>query len=276
MNYQKFRNRLIEEAEEGYREFALKGTITERPLLGVRIPKCRIIAKEVLEGEFDGKIITGEVNKKDAEKIRTENARDFLVNEPTAFEEVMVRGFVISDLQYPEMIKELYKFIPLIDNWAVCDCFTASIRKNVKKNQAEYLNEIDKMLKSLDEFETRVALVSLLDHYIEPDYLQVVFDRINEISPCLSDGPGELSVERAKGKTEGERKRKVMAWDAYYVKMAVAWLISVCFAKFPEQTSIFFSHLSLPVWTYNKSITKTCESYRVDKDLKAELKKMKR
>lgn len=254
MNYQEFRNRLFGEAEEGYRDFVLGGIITERPLLGVRVPKCREIAKEILA--------SGETS-------------EFFENEPVAFEEVLIRGLVIAGLPYEEMIKKLYDFIPLIDNWEICDVVCATTRKNISKHKAKFLEEIDKMLKSLDEFETRFALVSLLDHYIEPEYLQVVYDRVSEIAGVLSEGPGELSVERIKGSTDGKRVRKVMAWDAYYVKMAVAWLISVLFVKFPEETKMWFSHLTLPKWTYNKAIAKTCESYRVDRDFKAELKKMK-
>lgn len=47
VEYQKFQNRLFEEAEEGYQDFVLSGIITERPLLGVRVPKCKEIAKEI-------------------------------------------------------------------------------------------------------------------------------------------------------------------------------------------------------------------------------------
>lgn len=253
--YREFQNRLSEEAEEGYRDFVLGGIITERPLLGVRVPKCKEIAKAILiKGDITG----------------------FLKNTPVAFEEVAIRGYVIAGLPYDKMVKEMYGFISLIDNWEICDTFCAMMKKNIRKNRAKFLEEIDKMLKSLDEFQTRVALVCLLDHYMEPEYSQVVFDRLTEISSVLSEGPGELSVERIKGKTSGKRVRTVMAWDAYYVKMAVAWLISVLFVKFPEETMLWFSHLSLPKWAYNKAIAKTCESLRVDRDLKEELKKLKR
>lgn len=255
-DYQEFRNYLFSQAEEGYRDFVLTGTITERPYLGVRVPKCRQIAKA----------ISG---------VGAPAMHSFLSHTPVAYEEVLIRGFVISSLPYKEMLAELYDFITLIDNWGICDCFCASLKTHLKKHKSDFLSEIDKMLNSLDEFQTRVALVCLLDHYVEPDYLAVIFDRITEIAPYLSDGPGELSVERIKGEMGGERVRTIMAWDAYYVKMAVAWLISVCFAKFPEETTFWFRDLKLPKWTYNKSIAKTCESYRVDRDLKAELKSLK-
>ena len=257
MNYQEFKNRLFAEAEEGYRDFVLKGTITERPMLGVRIPKCRKIAKEVFDN-FEG------------------GAELFLKNDPVSFEEVMIRGMVIAKLPYEEMVEKMYDFIALMDNWGVCDCFCASMRKNIERNRDRFLNEIDKMLKSLDEYQARVAYVCLLDCYVVEEYLAVVFDRIDEVAEYLSDGPGEMSVERTKGETVGRRTKKVMAWDAYYVKMAIAWLISVCFVKFPEETMLWFERVNLPKWTYNKAISKTCESFRVGKDLKKELMNMKK
>lgn len=252
-NYQEFCDFLFAEAEEGYREFVLGGTITERTLLGVRVPRCREIAKEILKGA----------------------ALEFLKFEPVTFEEVMVRGLVIAGLPYDEMVARLKDFVALIDNWEICDVFCAATGKNVRKHRAEFLEEIDKMLWSLDEFQTRFALVSLLDHYIVADYLPVIFDRLSGTVPYLSDGPGELSVERAAGSYNGERVRDVMAWDAYYVKMAVAWLVATCFCKFPEETYAWFVESKLPRWTHNKAIAKACESYRVDRDLKAELKKLK-
>ncbi len=261
MNYQDLQSKLFENAEEGYRDFVLGGIITERPLLGVRVPKCREIAKEIVAtpGYFDGGI------------------EAFLKNEPVSFEEVLIRGFVIANLPYEEMVAQMDDFIRLIDNWEVCDVFCAAMKKNIKKNREIFLDEIDRMLKSLDEFQTRVALVCLLDHYAEADYLTVIFDRIDGMAEFLSDGPGEMSVTRKPGEVVGTRvAENVLSWDAYYVKMAVAWLISVCFVKFPEETMQFFKQVRLPKWTFNKTILKTCESYRVDKDLKEELKELKK
>ena len=51
--------------------------------------------------------------------------------------------------------------------------------------------------------------------------------------------------------------------------------MATSFAKFPEETMNFFMTAELPKWTHNKTISKACESYRVDKDLKEELKKLK-
>ena len=62
---------------------------------------------------------------------------------------------------------------------------------------------INKYLKSNKEFEVRFAIVMILDYYIESSYLQKNFKIFNSIK-----------------------------LDKYYVKMAVAWAISICLIKF--------------------------------------------
>lgn len=64
--------------------------------------------------------------------------------------------------------------------------------------------------------------------------------------------------------------------EGYYVKMAVAWAISVCYVKFPKKTESVFEENLLDDFTHNKSIQKIRESYRVPKESKERLQKMRR
>ena len=64
--------------------------------------------------------------------------------------------------------------------------------------------------------------------------------------------------------------------DGYYVKMAVAWALSVCFVKFPEITMQYLKQNALDDFTYNKTLQKIIESYRVDTETKKLIKQMKR
>lgn len=64
--------------------------------------------------------------------------------------------------------------------------------------------------------------------------------------------------------------------DGYYVKMAVAWALSVCFVKFPEITMQYLKQNTLDDFTYNKTLQKIIESYRVDTETKKLIKQMKR
>ena len=64
--------------------------------------------------------------------------------------------------------------------------------------------------------------------------------------------------------------------DGYYVKMAVAWAISISYIKFEELTLDYLKNNNLDDYTYNKSLQKICESLKVDKATKDVIKGMKR
>lgn len=175
------------------------------------------------------------------------NTEDSLDREPKSYEELTIQGFVIAGLPYAEMKKRLPKYVAKIDNWATTDMVVSTI-KSIKKNRTDFLPEIDKFLESPHEFTVRTALVCLKSYYITPDYLAVIFDRIT----------------RVKDREE------------YYIKMAVAWLVSECFIKFPDETYGFLKAGILPTWTQNKSISKIRDSYRVPKEVKDQLLKLRK
>ncbi|MBR3248485.1 DNA alkylation repair protein [Candidatus Saccharibacteria bacterium] len=185
MNYSDFQLRLTALVDDDFRNFVKKGIITDYPLLGVRIPHLRKLAKEI---------------------IKSGEATDFLKHDPKSFEEVTTQGIVIASLPYEQMKTYLPDFVPKIDNWCTCDIFCNSL-KSVKKHRADFLDQIDELLPG-PEFSTRTALVCLLSHYVVPDYLAVIYDRI----------------------------ARVANREEYYVKMAIAWLVAECFIKFPDET----------------------------------------
>ena len=102
-------------------------------------------------------------------------------------------------------------------------------------------------LKSQEEFEIRFALVSMLDHFITEEYKDRIFQAVESVHH-----------------------------DGYYVKMAAAWLVSVLYVKFPNETEAFLQKNTLDDFTHNKSIQKIRESYRVSKEDKERLNTMKR
>ena len=137
------------------------------------------------------------------------------------------------------------EFIPYIDNWAVCDIFVAGLKI---KEKEKFYNFIQKYLENnKTEFEIRFGLVSLLDYYIDKEHIQEIFKITDKI------------------------KR-----DEYYIEMAIAWLISICYIKFPKETEEYLNNNKLSDFAYNKSIQKIIESTRVDEQVKNKLRKMKR
>ena len=51
--------------------------------------------------------------------------------------------------------------------------------------------------------------------------------------------------------------------NGYYASMAVAWAVSVCFAKYPEKTRPLLAEGRLDDETQNKAIQKIVDSFRV-------------
>lgn len=56
--------------------------------------------------------------------------------------------------------------------------------------------------------------------------------------------------------------------------MANAWLLSMCFIKYKDKTYKFLLNNNLDTFTFNKTISKICDSLKVDKETKINLKKL--
>ncbi|MDO5520284.1 MAG: DNA alkylation repair protein [bacterium] len=228
--YEQFVNELIEMGEEEYAKFHSKLNPGADNILGIRSPKLRAIAKEILKG----------------------NARAFLeVVEDTYNEEDMLHCMIIGGLKekqvpYDEIMEYIKTFIPYIKNWSVCDTFCSSLKitKNHKREMFEFLRQY---AVSETEYEARFAFVMYLDHFIEEPYLEEIFRYCDQ---CNVKG--------------------------YYVQMAIAWLISICYIKEKEKTEAYLEHNQLDRFTFNKALQKIVESYRVPEEEKEEIRKRKR
>ena len=163
------------------------------------------------------------------------------------YEEIMLKGMMIGleKMDIDTKLTYIKEFIPYIDNWAVCDIFVAGLKI---KEKEKFYNFIQKYLENnKTEFEIRFGLVSLLDYFIDKEHIQQIFKITDKI------------------------KR-----DEYYIEMAIAWLISICYIKFPKETEEYLNNNKLSDFAYNKSIQKIIESTRVDEKVKNKLRKMKR
>ena len=116
----------------------------------------------------------------------------------------------------------------------------------MKKDQEYWFTFLQPYLESENEFEVRFAVVSMLDHFVNDTYLERLFQAFDSI------------------KHEG-----------YYVKMAVAWAVSICYIKYPEATWEYLERKSLDDFTHNKTIQKIRESYRISKEEKDRLLELK-
>ena len=58
--------------------------------------------------------------------------------------------------------------------------------------------------------------------------------------------------------------------------MAIAWLLSMIYIKYPDKTLIFLKNNNLDTFTHNKTIQKIIESKKVNNEEKEDLRKLKR
>ena len=208
--------------------------------------------------EFHGKLImsdnligvrTPEL-KRIAKIIARSNYEEFFKeNKHQLYEENLVHGLVLGylKLDFNELKPLVNDFIPYIDNWAVCDMTVANL-KVYKKNKTKDIvfNEIKDYINNDNPWINRFGYVLLLEYFIEEKYIDEIF-KLCEVYK-----------------------------DEYYVKMAIAWLISMCYIKHKGRTLTFLKKHKLDVWTHNKAIQKIIESNRVEDSDKLMLRGLKR
>ncbi len=165
-----------------------------------------------------------------------------------SFEEIMLQGMTIGYVKAEliEILPYVTQFIAKIDNWSVCDSFCSGLKlpKDYHKEMWDYLIPY---LSDNREYYVRFGIVMLIFYYIDEKHIDVVLKLLDAVKH-----------------------------PAYYVKMAAAWAISICYINFPEKTLNYLNNNTLDDETYNKTLQKIIESLKIDKDTKNLMRKMKR
>lgn len=160
------------------------------------------------------------------------------------FEEVMLKGMVLGLLDQPlvALLPRVDAFLSLVSDWSVCDSFCAGFKR--AKAQPEALWPF--VTAHLDDprpFAVRFAVVMLLFYYNDADHIGAVLPLLGGVAP-----------------------------GTYYIDMAVAWTMSLCYVKFPGQTLPALQ--ALPAWTRRKAVQKVRESRQATPEQKAQLRQL--
>lgn len=226
-NLETIRSELLGLSEAPYARFTASLIPGATGILGVRLPHLRKIAKRLARG----------------------NWKDYL-DAPGKhhFEERMLHGMLIGTIpaDIETVLAYTADFIPLIDNWSVCDSFCAGLTC-ARKHQQRVWDFLQPCLTSGNEYELRFGSVMLLDHYLNDEYISRVLHTL-----------------------EGIRH------EAYYVHMGIAWALSTAFVRYPELTLPLLQNGNLDKMTHNKTIQKIVESLRVPDDTKNFIRTLKR
>lgn len=164
------------------------------------------------------------------------------------FEEIMLCGMIIGYTKddVTTKLNDIKNFLPKIDNWSVCDSFCNGL-KFTRKNKKEIFEFLQPYFYSNKTFEVRFALVMLLNYYVEESYLKSLYQIFDTIVN-----------------------------NDYYVEMALAWAISNCYIKYPEQTIEYLKKSKISNSTYKKTIQKICDSKKVNLNYKNIVRKLVR
>ena len=220
-------DKLFELQDKEYAKFQAKLTpgIEEENVIGVRLPLARKLAKEY---------------------IKDEESKTFLKELPHKYyDENILHGMLVSEIKdYDTCIEEIDRFLPYVDNWAVCDTM---IPKVLKKNKQDLLKRIKKWSKSKEVYTCRFGIKMLMSFYLDEDFKEEYL----EIPASIHS-------------------------DEYYINMMIAWFFATALAKKWEQTIKYLENNKLDVWVHNKTIQKARESYRITDDQKEYLKSLKR
>jgi 3-methyladenine DNA glycosylase AlkD len=186
--------------------------------------------------------------RKLAKLIAKEKRYDFFSEKHTCFEEFTIHAFAIGylkeDINY--CLKLVKEFIPYIDNWSVNDSLCQNM-KFAKTYQQEVFDFLKEMKDSNNEWEIRVIAVTFLSHFLNDKYIDEVIDILDHLNR-----------------------------PTYMAKMGIAWAYATIMAKYPEKMYTYLPKSSLDDWTFNKSICKMRESFRVKDEDKQKLVNMRR
>ena len=188
--------------------------------------------------------------KRIAKRISREDYITFIKkNKHKYYEEDLVQGLLLGylKLSFDALKKHIKEFLPYINNWSLCDLTAANLKVFKKKeNSYKAFEEIKQYIKDSNPWINRFGFVLLLDYFIDDIHIDDIF---------------KLCVDYK---------------DEYYVKMAIAWLLSTCFIKYQGKTLTYLKTCNLDDWTYNKTLQKIIESNRINLDIKNIVKGMKR
>ncbi len=207
--------------------------------------------------DFQGKLIstvapdtvigvrTPELRKYAKELLKREDIADFLNDLPHKyFDENQLHAFIISGMKdYDACVNEVQRFLPFVDNWATCDQMSPKV---FKKHKKDLLEEINNWLDSGETYIIRFAVGMLMEHFLDEDF----------------------------DKSYPEMVSKIRS-DEYYVNMMTAWYFATALAKQYESILPYIEDKKLDVWTHNKAIQKSVESYRITPEQKEYLKTLK-
>ena len=205
--------------DEKYRQGHIRiiNALPERRILGLHLPEMKQVAKELA---------------KQADVLDTLHAfeREHQADcFSLTYEETLVWGLTINALKcsWEERLSFLKRYIPVLDNWAVCDSFCSNAKWALKIPPQALWDFLLPYYQSNKEFEVRFAIVMSMCYLLKEEWLNIVFQQLE----CID--LSTIQSEYAHLPTP------------YYVRMGMAWLLATSLAQYPNETRRFVNASSL-------------------------------
>ena len=244
-----------------YREGHLRvvNALPERCVVGLHSPEIKQVAKQL--SREGGKVVMPDRTRQNcANGAEVIHAFEAVPSEYLCYEETVIWGYLINleKCSLNERLAMLGRYVPVLDNWAVCDSYCAHAKWMVRTDKAILWAFLEQWFYSEREFEVRFAVVVSMCYFLNEGWLDKVFERINR----LDFGRIKSKYKTVKGKPKVAQQGTVQGAEPYYVRMGVAWLLSTALAKFPDATRPFVRSSNLPEDVVKLYIRKARESFR--------------
>ena len=199
----------------------LMPTLPPETVIGVRVPLLRKLAKQLAD---------------------TPEAEAFLQELPHFYcEENALHAFLLEPVRdYGTALAATERFLPYVDNWAVCDSFSPKV---FAQHKPELLPAIRRWLGSDQVYTVRYGIGMLMRYYLDEQF-----------------------------KPEYPKKVAEVKSDEYYVNMMIAWYFATALAKQWDAAVPYIEQHRLSEWVHKKTIQKAVESYRITSEQKEYLK----
>ena len=209
-----------------YADFIAKlvPTLPKEHFIGVRTPEYKKILME-LPGE--------------------DVVNEFMNTLPHQFyEENILHVTLICKIKdFDECLKQAERFLPYVDNWAVCDGLQPKV---FKKHTEEIKKRVPGWITSEETYTRRFGLHMLMTYFLDDDFDESLLS---------------LAAEQRS--------------EEYYANMMTAWAFAEALAKQWDVAVTYIEGRRLDKWTHNKAIQKAVESHKFTDEQKTYLKSLK-
>ena len=222
--------------EEKYRQGHIRiiNALPGRRILGLHLPEMKQVAKALAKQTDARDILHAFEQEYQADRFSL------------TYEETLIWGLTINALKCtPEERFSLLKaYIPILDNWAVCDSFCCNAKWALKLSPQTLWEFLSPYYNSNKEFEVRFAIVMSMCYLMKEEWLPIIFRQLETLN--LSKIQSEYTTLPS----------------PYYVRMGMAWLLATALAKFPDATRKFINTSSLTEDVKRLYARKARESFR--------------